>query len=229
LKKINEDENIINNKDHSLIVISTVDTLVDAIQKEIFNGVWKPGEKIRESELINMYGISRHSLREALVALTEQGLLERRMNRGVFMRQFSKEEIEDLYFTRLILEIEATKNLARKKIIPDEIGEALENFKKQKQSDPWSNIIKNDVKFHKALVDSLGSYRTSKLFESLLIEFELINRKPKSSVLEENIYIRHHKIVEAIKKGNEEKAIFLLTEHLRESAQFQIKERFQTR
>ena len=216
-------------KDHRLKVISTVDAVVDAIQKEILNGAWEPGEKIREIELINMYGISRHSIREALIVLTKRGFLERRMNRGVFMRQFSKEDIEDLYFTRLILEIEAARNLARKRIVPDEMEEAVGNFKKQKQSDPWSVIIKNDVKFHKALVDSLDSYRTSKLFASLLIEFELINRKPKSFEPVVNVYIKHHKIVEAIKNGNEEKATFLLSEHLKEAAQFQVKEQLQTR
>lgn len=188
-----------------------------------------PAKRFARLNFVNRYGISRHSIREALVALTNQGFLERRMNRGVFIRQFSKEDVEDLYFTRSILEIEAARSLARKRIVPDEIEEAVENFRKQKQSDPWSSIIENDVEFHKALVNSLGSFRTIKLFSSLLIEFELINRKPKSFIPVENVYIKHQKLINAIKDGDVDKAIFLISEHLKESAQFQIEQNFQTR
>ena len=197
--------------------------LVTAIQKEIFNNTWEPGEKIREIELVGMYGTSRHSIREALVALAKQGFLERRMNRGVFLRQFNKEDIEDLYFTRSILETKAVRNLARKKIIPIKVKESLDEFKKQKQSSPWSVIVENDTKFHKAIVDSLDSYRTSKLFESLLVEFMLINRKPKKFTPIENVYIKHRKLLNEIKNGNEEKAVLLMSKHLKESAQMQVK------
>lgn len=215
--------NIKQEKRNIIEVLSTVEVLVNAIQKEIFNNTWEPGERIRETELVNMYGTSRHSIREALVALVKQEFLERRMNRGVFLRQFTKEDIEDLYFTRLILETKAVRNLARKKIVPSEIEEALKEFRKQKQSTPWSIIVENDTKFHKAIVDSLESYRTSKLFNSLLVEFKLINRKPKTFTPIESVYIKHRKLLDEIKKGNEEKAVFLISEHLKKSAQIQIK------
>jgi len=207
-----------------LLRVSTVEALINSITKEILDCKWEPGEQIREAVLADKYGVSRHSVREALAVLVKQGLLKKEANKGVFIPMFSAEDIMDLYRARVVFEVEAVRLLAQKGVVSDEIYESLEGFKMQKQDDPWSNIIEMDVKFHKTIVDSIGSPRISNLFSSLLTEFRLINRQPRTYKPVAEVYEKHKLLVDTIKAKDVEKAAVMIRTHLMESAEFHISE-----
>lgn len=62
----------------------------DAIRNAIQEGTFPPGSQLPpELELMNMLGVSRTTLREALRALDEQGFIERRRGLGTFVREQS--------------------------------------------------------------------------------------------------------------------------------------------
>lgn len=204
--------------------VSTVDALVKAIITDVLDGQWLPGEQIKEVELVERYGVSRHSIRESLVSIVEQGILEKRAHKGVFIPIFSEQDIKDIYFSRLIFEKEAVRKLVNRKFVPKELFEVVESFKNQKETDPWSNIVNGDVKFHKTLVDSLNCKRVSYMFNNLMTEFKLINRKPQEKHSLEEIYQNHSSLLESILEGKVEKAISIIEEHLQESAAVQIEE-----
>lgn len=204
--------------------VSTVEALINCITKEIFDCKWEPGEQITESTLTEKYGVSRHSVREALTILVKQGLLKKEINKGVSIPKFSTDDIKDLYITRALFEVEAVRFLTKEGEVNDQIYEALEGFKSQKQNDPWSNVIEMDVKFHKTIVDSMGSPRISNLFSSLLTEFRLINRQPRKYKPIKEVYEKHKLLVDTIKSKDVEKATAIARAHLMESANFHISE-----
>ena len=61
---------------------STVDALADALRHEILDGELAPGSRLRERELCEAYGVARHSLRAALRALENEGLVRIEQHRG---------------------------------------------------------------------------------------------------------------------------------------------------
>jgi GntR family transcriptional regulator len=62
----------------------------DAIRNAIQEGTFPPGSQLPpELELMNMLGVSRTTLREALRSLDEQGFIERRRGLGTFVREQS--------------------------------------------------------------------------------------------------------------------------------------------
>ena len=216
---MNDNEKVLLNR------VSTIDALVMAMQKDIYDGTWKPGAQITEQEMVERYNVSRHSVREALMFLVNNRYLERKVNKGVYMRVFNEQDISDIYYARHLFEHAAVRELAKKKWLPAEVIEASEKFKNHKQSDPWSVIILNDMKFHKSLVDSLQSERISSLYSNLLVEFELINRQPKKTIKNSmEIYKLHSKIIQAILEGNEELAINSIKEHLDDACNVQLGE-----
>jgi len=203
--------------------VSTIDALVKVVQDDIFNETWKPGTSIPEQELADRYDVSRHSVREALILLVNQGYLEKRVNRGVFVRSFSEREIKDIFYARTLFEFTAIEELAKKKSIPFQIIEAATNFKEHKSDDPWSIVITSDMMFHKTIVDSLNSPRVSALYENLLIDFELINIKPRNLNERVNsIYMLHRKLLDAIEAGDPELAVKCLKEHIDNACVIQI-------
>jgi GntR family transcriptional repressor for pyruvate dehydrogenase complex len=60
--------------------------VIDQVEKLILRGILRPGERLpSERELADRLGVSRPSLREAISALQERGLLTARANAGVFV------------------------------------------------------------------------------------------------------------------------------------------------
>jgi GntR family transcriptional regulator len=62
--------------------------LENLLREKINSGAFSPGDRLpTESDLIRQYGVSRITVRQALTALAEEGLIERRQGRGTFVAE----------------------------------------------------------------------------------------------------------------------------------------------
>jgi DNA-binding GntR family transcriptional regulator len=77
---------------------------VSALRSALFDGDLVPGQRLVEGELAERYGVSRASLRAALIELTGDGLVERIPNRGARVRVVSLEEAIAITECRMALE-----------------------------------------------------------------------------------------------------------------------------
>ncbi|MDW6024730.1 GntR family transcriptional regulator [Mesorhizobium sp. BAC0120] len=85
--------------------------VVETIREAIIFGRLRPRERLVEEELSERFNTSRHVIRAAMVTLEQIGLVTRRPNRGVVVRDFSVEEVEELYEMRAILQAEAARRI----------------------------------------------------------------------------------------------------------------------
>ncbi len=83
---------------------SLADDVVDRLRDAIFHGRFKPGEALREEQLAAMLDVSRGPVREALVQLDREGLVQVRRHRGATVAQLERGDLEDVYSLRLALE-----------------------------------------------------------------------------------------------------------------------------
>jgi DNA-binding GntR family transcriptional regulator len=77
--------------------------MYDRIRHDILSGELPPGSSLVETALADRYGMSRTPIREALLQLRQDGLVERN-GRGLAVRQQSPEEILEIYEVRVPLE-----------------------------------------------------------------------------------------------------------------------------
>ena len=77
---------------------------LDALRKAITDGDMSPGQRLVEAELADMYGVTRASVRAALIDLTGEGLVERIPNRGARVRVVPVEEAVAITECRMVLE-----------------------------------------------------------------------------------------------------------------------------
>jgi DNA-binding GntR family transcriptional regulator len=80
---------------HSLVSLAH-----SKLQALIFNGHILAGQKLKESVIADQIGFSRGPVREASQMLVSEGFLLAISQRGLFVRDFSADEIDDLYQIR---------------------------------------------------------------------------------------------------------------------------------
>ncbi|GAA1193599.1 GntR family transcriptional regulator [Pseudonocardia alaniniphila] len=85
--------------------------VLSTVRAAILSGELSPGEQIRQQVWADRTGVSRPPLREALEILTNEGLLVHGLNQGYFVAKFNRDEMEQLYTMRLLLEREALEEI----------------------------------------------------------------------------------------------------------------------
>ena len=78
----------------------------------LLSGRFSPGERLSEPLLAQELGVSRTPVREALMRLAEEGLVELVPGKGARVRVFAPEEVEEVYGVRALLEGEAAREAA---------------------------------------------------------------------------------------------------------------------
>ncbi len=79
------------------------------IKEDILSGKLKDGQKLTEQNICDKYKVSRTPVREALVKLEIEGLVESIPNRGSFVVGLSEQDLLDIYELRKIYEVQAIK------------------------------------------------------------------------------------------------------------------------
>jgi GntR family transcriptional regulator, trigonelline degradation regulator len=102
--------------------------VLEALRRAIVSGRLAPRQRLTERALIEMLGVSRTVIREALRQIESEGLIEIIPNKGPVVRELSPEEAEELYLIRAVLEGLAARLFAENASVSmvDELDAALE-------------------------------------------------------------------------------------------------------
>jgi len=126
----------------------------DLLEEAILDGELKPGERLRAEALAQRFGTSRTPIREALLQLEGQGLVEVEPNRGAVVRTFDRDDVLDLYEIRALLEPAAAARAARR--ISTHDVERLDALCVDASVE--EQIVANEA-FHRIIVEAAGSPR----------------------------------------------------------------------
>ena len=88
------------------------DNVYENLRADILSCRLAPGDDMREQELAERYAVSRQPVREALLRLEHEGLLESRPRAGTRVRVPTREDVMGHYVVREALEVQAAKLFA---------------------------------------------------------------------------------------------------------------------
>src|SRR5258708_30459789 len=94
--------------------VSTIDTIIVSIKKNIREGIYAPGQRLIEPDLIRSLKVSRGSIREALRRLESEGVIEHKPFTGATVRKMSRSEVAEFSEIRELLEGLASRLAAEK-------------------------------------------------------------------------------------------------------------------
>lgn len=215
------------------------DQVFDYLFNEIKEGKMKPGDKLpNERELSQMLGVSRPSLREALRAMTQLGLVTTRHGGGTYINTYdemylmsilryitviSDDLLLDLVQVRKILEAEATRLAAIN--ATDEDLSKIESYATERSTlalryaDELDAVRTElnalDFNFHKSIAEASKNKVIMAFVISIQSTFtEHQNRVFAKSRLTHIVNKTHLEIVDALKKHDPELAQSLMYKHL---------------
>lgn len=199
--------------DHDNPVVRTVALL----EEDIVLGVLHPRERLIEDELMQRFGIKRHTVREVLATLDRMGLTERRRNIGSLVRSFTPKEVTDLYDVRMLLETEAARRIPAQ---PDPAALATlvaiqeEHDAAVRASDP-RRVFRANVRFHEALFGLSGNV----VLQRAIAEYARQTHPIRFSSLVSPAYREracreHWQMIDAIRTGAQDELEVLCRDHL---------------
>jgi len=204
---------------------TTVDKIVVALKKALFNGKILPGEQLKEIVLAQTFSVSRSTVREALRIVTSEGLAVHSPNRGVTVRQLTLEEIEDIFLTRTVLETSAVKSLRQSSPQALKTLEtAMANYSAVAGTRDSLAAADRHADFHSTLVGLIGSQRLVETERALMQDLKLIIASIDQSRddLEHEIQ-KHEHLTRLLLAGDEKTAIEWIKDELYVAKGFIVK------
>ena len=97
---------------HRVAPLQVKDLVYERLREALIDLTFAPGEPLREAALVERFGVSKTPIREALVRLERDGLVEVAPYRGARARTYSQDDLRQLYEVREILETECVRRAA---------------------------------------------------------------------------------------------------------------------
>ena len=130
----------------------------ETVRSQVLRRELAPGTKINQASLANQLGISLVPLREALRKLEAEGLVQIVPHRGVFVCPISRDELEDLYTIRMILEGMATR-AAVARLTDDHVAKLsalLLEMEQETSREDYAKLLLLNRAFHLTLYEVSG-------------------------------------------------------------------------
>lgn len=204
---------------------SLVDIAAQYIEEQIVTGNLKPGEQIKEEDIVKQLDISRPPLREALKGLEVEGLVVRRPRKGAFVSEMTKKDIWEIYTLKAEMYALATTH-AIDRITPEEISRLNKLVEKMKQTaSPERKALlqyqKLHREFHILIMEIAGNQRLLKFASSLhkqLRRYSFQTLSYESHLNRSNGF--HQEIATLIADRDKDNAARLMREHIMDAMEF---------
>jgi len=187
----------------------------DSLRQAIIEQALKPGVKLPEDSIGETFGVSRTTVRNALVRLDAEGLVDLQPNRGASVAVPTIEEAYDIFEMRQCLEREVMQRLCKMdtKPIIKSLKAHLAQEKKYLDVDT-TRSIRLAGEFHILLAELTGSKILANYVNEIVSRCSLILARFAQAHSAKCGLDEHTEIIAAIEAGDAERAVSHMHHHL---------------
>ena len=187
------------------------------LRGEIVSLLRKPYDPLNEKQIAATYGVSRTPVREALLKLADEGLIEVYPQSGTFVSRIPLDRLPEAFAIRKALE-EATVRYAAQRATRSQTALLQANLELQREMEEAGNLEgfhEADEAFHKLIAEIAGYPGFWPVIQQVKIQVDRVRRLTLPLQGRIGVVIAEHvKIVEAIAGNDAECAVAALAYHL---------------
>ncbi len=203
------------------------DVAYESIKESILKHELMPGESLTITNLSEKLGISPTPVREAVVRLSNEGILDYEANKRIKVSQINRNDVSEVYEARRVLEVYISRKIVQRLQLNQALSKKLETLKAETgelletEKDP-EHYASIDLKLHEMFLDMMENEILKELFyilgnKSLRIRtfVEALNQDMSiSGTAMRNSAHEHLAIIEALLGGNEDQVVAAVETHL---------------
>jgi DNA-binding GntR family transcriptional regulator len=198
----------------------------ESLRRAILHGKVKPGQRLIEEKLAHEASISRTPVREAFYKLEKDDLVARRAKGGFVVRQFTREDVEEILGIRIALESYAAY-LATSHITPDKMAameKKLDESRKAMKAKDFNKVIQLHTEFHDLLYKLSKSKKLFQMignFNDYFYRYRVAQIRTADNM--DYAVEDHRDMLEAMKKKNAKLVEKVVRDHLERTRQIVLK------
>lgn len=190
-------------------------TIIDRVIESILTRQVRPGERLGEQELADLFGVSRTLVREALIELQARGFVEVRPRIGWYVVEPSFDEARETYAARRVIEPGMVRDAGRP--LQSVIRRLRQHVADERRVIQSQDAGKRNVQladFHVCLAECLGNRLLTKMMVDLSARTMLASALYESASEAQASSNDHAAIVEALAAGDNALAERLMVAHI---------------
>jgi DNA-binding GntR family transcriptional regulator len=196
-------------------------TAYNEIRRRILDNEMPAGTMMLEQELAALLEMSRTPVREALIRLSNEGMVEVRPRHGMRVLPVSADDMEEIYEILTALESSAAAKIAGRGLQPEEVAAlraAVGEMDAALEADDLHAWARADERFHATLLDACRNRRLKELvyqFWDQTYRVRMLTLRLRPKPVDSNR--DHLALVEAIERRDPEEAARIHQKHRREA------------
>lgn len=191
------------------------------LRDAIFNGYFRPGDRLVERDLVEQLGVSRSIVREVLRHLESEGLVSRLPQKGPIVAQLDLDIVQQIYEVRAALEAMAAKLCAEANdpdIVPA-LEKALEGIRGGYAKKDWNEVLSYTSQFYHELFERVNRHVALDIVNLLTARINhLRSMTIKTTNRSVEGPIQMQRIIDAIRDGDGDRAYTAAREHVERAA-----------
>ncbi|WP_449393582.1 GntR family transcriptional regulator [Devosia riboflavina] len=194
----------------------TVDEIAERIWLSIAERRLRPGMRLKEAELAEIFGVSRARIRQVLTALERDGLVKTEANKGAIVAEPSADEARDIFHIRREVEQRVLARLISH-LDAEKLLDLFAHVAKERAANAASDqreIIKLSGGFHLMLAEMAGADFLWGLMRDLVSRTSLITAAFRDSDKYNCGPDEHEELLMHLKNGDLQKAQHAMVHHL---------------
>lgn len=199
---------------------ATLQLIVARLEEEIVLGGLRPRQRLLEEKLADYFGAKRHVVRTALAELETMGIIVREPNRGATVRDFSADEVGQIYDLRELLERHAAVIMP----LPVDAGLMVQLkdlhtlHSEAVETHDLRAVFRANLQFHRTLFSACGNpYLADQISELASCAHAIRFHAITNPVLLARARREHGEMIEAMEQEDRDRLVTLVSDHLKPS------------
>jgi DNA-binding GntR family transcriptional regulator len=203
---------------HSSTVKGAAAHVAATLEEDIIFGRLAPGTRLVEDDLIRRFAEKRHTIRQALAALAQIGIVEKERNKGATVRRYSIVEVENIYAMRELLQGNAAECI---KLPADPtVVRRLEHLYRKMDAQIAGNnqraLFYLNEEFHESLFAECGNpYLCDAIRQHAWLSHPIRSYVLGDPALAHRSHADHRAMIDAYKEGRRRDLVDLCRKHVR--------------